>query len=293
MEERELIQVSLRLPASALESLSRLTEQLQKLAAAVRGPADAHQEPGVERGENTVFDFSRFQDPAVERVLPEAPAAQTGWNALADAVPAGREVLAAAPEAVRAGWAVKRFVEDPALAGPSGEAATLEAEAAKAAIRELEAARAAESELREQRDGPVSRTVDLRESGEAEAVDADAETGLDEARSALAAVEMAGETASAVRATVETAGEAASAVRTAVEAAGADASAARAAVETEMDVPGGAAFLPGVGTETSQNRWDSPPQTAAAPRPAPLTAEEVSRAFQRDGRRYDCGFPLY
>lgn len=292
MEERELIQVSLRLPASALESLSRLTEQLQKLAAAVRGPADAHQEPGVERGENTVFDFSRFQDPAVERVLPEAPAAQAGWNALADAAPAGREVLTAAPEAVRAGWAVKRFVEDPALAGPSGGAAALEAEAAKAAVRELEAARAAESELREQRDGPVSRTVDLRESGEAEAVDADAETGLDEARSALAA-EMDGETVSAVRATAETAEKATSAVRAAVEAAGADASAARAAVETEMDVPGGAAFLTGGGAETPQSRWDGPPQTAAAPRPAPLTAEEVSRAFQRDGRRYDCGFPLY
>ena len=27
--------------------------------------------------------------------------------------------------------------------------------------------------------------------------------------------------------------------------------------------------------------------------PAPLTAESVSLAFRRDGRRYDCGFPLY
>ena len=42
-----------------------------------------------------------------------------------------------------------------------------------------------------------------------------------------------------------------------------------------------------------QSRWTGITEELVTPGPAPLTAESVSLAFQRDGRRYDNGFPLY
>lgn len=60
MDGQELIQVNLRLPASALDSLSALAEQLRKLTAAVNGlrqPADTSEEI-MESG---FFDPERFQ----------------------------------------------------------------------------------------------------------------------------------------------------------------------------------------------------------------------------------------
>ena len=40
-------------------------------------------------------------------------------------------------------------------------------------------------------------------------------------------------------------------------------------------------------------RWTGVTEELVSAGPAPLTAEAVSQAFQRDGRRYDNGFPLY
>ena len=45
--------------------------------------------------------------------------------------------------------------------------------------------------------------------------------------------------------------------------------------------------------EEPQSRWTGITEELVTSGPAPLTAEAVSLAFQRDGRRYDNGFPLY
>ncbi len=45
--------------------------------------------------------------------------------------------------------------------------------------------------------------------------------------------------------------------------------------------------------EPPTSRWASIPEPSAPALSPPLTAEDVSLAFQRDGRRYDGGFPLY
>ena len=45
--------------------------------------------------------------------------------------------------------------------------------------------------------------------------------------------------------------------------------------------------------EALKSRWTGVAEELVAAGPAPLTAESVSLAFRRDGRRYDCGFPLY
>ena len=58
MEERELVRIDLQLPASALDSLSRLAEQLRLLTAAA---GDLRQRPGQEYAENASFDAERFR----------------------------------------------------------------------------------------------------------------------------------------------------------------------------------------------------------------------------------------
>ena len=57
--------------------------------------------------------------------------------------------------------------------------------------------------------------------------------------------------------------------------------------------PEGAGFRMSEGPADLQSRWSGVTEELAAAGPAPLTAEAVSQAFRRDGRRYDNGFPLY
>lgn len=45
--------------------------------------------------------------------------------------------------------------------------------------------------------------------------------------------------------------------------------------------------------EAPGSSWSGIREELTFPGPAPLTAEAVSQAFQRDDRRYDNGFPLY
>ena len=45
--------------------------------------------------------------------------------------------------------------------------------------------------------------------------------------------------------------------------------------------------------EAPGSSWSGVREELTFPGPAPLTAEAVSQAFQRDDRRYDNGFPLY
>ena len=57
--------------------------------------------------------------------------------------------------------------------------------------------------------------------------------------------------------------------------------------------PLGAGMVVTAEPDVPQSRWTDITEELVIPGPAPLTAESVSLAFQRDGRRYDNGFPLY
>ena len=60
-----------------------------------------------------------------------------------------------------------------------------------------------------------------------------------------------------------------------------------------IESPLGAGVVVTAEPDMPQSRWTSITEELVTPGPAPLTAESVSLAFQRDGRRYDNGFPLY
>ena len=72
-----------------------------------------------------------------------------------------------------------------------------------------------------------------------------------------------------------------------------DPAAVRAEAQAVMEPPQSAGFSIGTGPSDLQSRWGGITEELAVAGPAPLTAEAVSQAFQRDGRRYDNGFPLY
>ena len=73
----------------------------------------------------------------------------------------------------------------------------------------------------------------------------------------------------------------------------ADPPAASAGETAGTEEPPGAGFQMATGPAAAESRWSGVTQELAAAGPAPLTAEAVSQAFRRDGRRYDNGFPLY
>ena len=69
--------------------------------------------------------------------------------------------------------------------------------------------------------------------------------------------------------------------------------AARGEVSGGIETPLGAGVVVQTQPEMPQSRWSGVTEELVIPGPAPLTAEAVSLAFERDGRRYDNGFPLY
>ena len=85
----------------------------------------------------------------------------------------------------------------------------------------------------------------------------------------------------------------AEAVWTAMEPQGPGPAAVHAEAQSVVESPEKAGFSMGAGPADIQSRWGGITEELAAAGPAPLTAEAVSQAFQRDGRRYDNGFPLY
>jgi len=69
--------------------------------------------------------------------------------------------------------------------------------------------------------------------------------------------------------------------------------AAQEEVRRALETPPGAVAELTAEPEALKSRWTGVAEELVAAGPAPLTAESVSLAFRRDGRRYDCGFPLY
>ena len=246
MDERNIVELSLRLPAGELGRLARLMEQVRGLLAlegsGAAGPAPAGRETNaLETGVNTAFDAVRFQQmgeagsaAAGENIGTEEEAEKAAEGSERDAP----EIPAVSAEADSAGFPVGEMseavpAETAVLEGPEIPAAKAEmspgpeapagsAEAARQA--EIETAPSVRSEERAELPVPMPAVPDVQQS-------------LREAQSAGIAVQ----------------------------------------------------------TEPAENRGGvfAAVEELVSAGPAPLTAEAVALAFQRDDRRYDNGFPLY
>lgn len=285
MEEQESLQLSIQLPAGALEGFVRLAEQLRLLAEALGGggqmPASSREIP-LEWEESTAFDLGRFREMGRELQEPEAVRTE------------GRDIAGA--EAVEG--AVRRSVEAPdrAWTEPGGETdAPSQAEAAvqdPPRREEAEAAPVPAEPSGEPEVKVVSREAAAQEP-EAVPLRAEVEARPPEAVSAGREPDSPVPDARAVRMEPESQIPEAEAVWNEPGGPGPEAEAAQEEVRRALETPPGAVAELTAAPEALKSRWTGLAEELVAAGPAPLTAESVSLAFRRDGRRYDGGFPLY
>ena len=282
MDAQELIQVNLQLPASALDSLSRLTEQLRLLTAEAARQGGLPAERALERGENRSFDPGQFQALRQEAGMAEVRQPLTAERAvesspeMAAAVVQTREDALAAdavrPEMQRDVYApegaertVRQNMEDPAQAGSSSDGETAEAETVVPDMQEGPSAEAIRQEAeRAMEEIPVVQTA-VGEISDPESAQPEAESRVPEAETAWEQAAMEGFAPSAVRADVR----------------------------RDVPDPSGAGLPVSTGPEAPRSRWSGETETRTGAGDPPATAESLSLAFQRDERRYDNGFPLY
>lgn len=290
MEEQGLIQMNIRIPVGAVEGLTRLAEGLARLAEAVEGGAASA--PPVERGENAAFRPQRFQEMRRELAAPESVQAPDA-EVMAGAEPVRAAVRGTAAEPESAWQAVEDVPEhSPAPAKeapPDLDAETLSAQLERE-LRDLEAVRAdAEARVPE---APAARTEEGGQPPEARPVREEADTPVPDARAVEGEAEIPIPEAPALRMELESQIPEAEAVW-AEPRNQAPAPATVPPVFQALEAPLSAGGDLSSAPEQVLNRWTGVTEELAAAGPAPLTAEAVSLAFSRDGRRYDNGFPLY
>lgn len=271
MEEREPIQVSFRLPAGTLEGLSRLVEQLRLLAAEVGGGAQGPASPPAEYGRNEEFDGRRYEDLRQGAETEDAGTVRAEVSDLEEARAVRSKAEAEMKAPARAAEAAKMDASGVKDAEP------VRADVPREEIRERPAAEAERRELQKE-PAPVRTEVESSAEGP-EAVRAEAERLVEEP--AAVRMEPESQILAAEAAWAKGDGEelATQAVRVEAFSRGMEARSA--------------GFTPVSATEETSGKWDSVAQELTKEGAAPLTAEAVSLAFRRDGRRYDNGFPLY
>ena len=272
MDREQLIQVSFQIPPSALDSLSRLAEQMRMLAEAAHEQTLSSGTAKMERGESESFDPVRFQ--AMQESADFQPQAVRATVAeIADAKAALAPVSRAGnAEAVSA--EVQKEFQNVESAGSTPLDYPEDAAAGTAGIPWRA--------LLEERDIPLPPAEPTPERGLLDgipAIHAEAETAVPRAPEAGRDIER--QIPDAERA--ETGAE--------------ERALAPDAVQGELtggaELPVGAGVVVQTQPEMPRSRWSGVTEELVIPGPAPLTAEAVSLAFERDGRRYDNGFPLY
>lgn len=267
MEEKDAVQVSFRLPAGALEGFSRLVEQLRLLAAEVSGGGTASPAaPALfEGGESRAFDLAHFQTLSRELAPPESAGAEISQIAEASGVRTEHSDLEGAA-AVKAD--AQSGADEPEDAGSAVEDAPERVQAE------------ARPEVWEEEVSPEdASTEEMREVTEASAVRTEQGDDLADAP--------------AVRMELESQIQEAEAVWSEIQERNLNAVSARMEDFASLEAARAAEAGPVSSLETPRSRWGGVTEELAAAGSAPLTAEAVSLAFRRDGRRYDNGFPLY
>lgn len=270
MEDR--IQLSIQLPLEELSRFSRLVDQLQQMMTA----AEAGGTGKRETEDSPAFDLTRFQELMAREASFREPAPATG-DAPQPAVyepgdlsPASGTAaeMSRAPEAPAARPEVSSLPEAPAV---QSEIAFLgEAPSAKGNISPLAdpvTAQADTSPLPEISAGQIEASLQEIQIPTAAPEDSDALPEPSAPRQEFAQEEGALPSPPEVT--------------------------AREQVLQDLTVPV-AGYYPEVQLpEAPGGSWSGVREELTFSGPAPLTAEAVSLAFQRDDRRYDNGFPLY
>lgn len=265
MGAEKLIQVNFQLPVSALNSLSRLAEQLRLLTEA----AGRQQETGGsatmegEHGESGSFDPERFLALRQSADMPPR-AAEAAASDIGGKVPAAPAVSAD----------VREELQDPEAARnalPHRPEGALEEDTLYSPQHILEDEQDIPSTLPE--------VIKPEQAGAIPTVRAEAEKTVPGAPEAARDVAQQVPDVESARAEAEERELALAAVR--------------GEVSGGIETPLGAGAVVQADPETPRNRWTNVTEELVIPGPAPLTAEAVSLAFERDGRRYDNGFPLY
>lgn len=282
MDAQELIQVNLQLPASALDSLARLTEQLRLLTASAGRQERTGTQQTLEQGENRFFDPEQFralrQEVKIEEVkeplnagqaVEQTPEMETVTAQAPDGTPEANAVRPEMQNDVHtpkdAGRKVEQEVEDPAQAGPPSDGTPIDAETVIPDIQDSPSAETIQQDAdKVMEEIPSVQTDSHRVSGP-EVVQMEPENQIPEAET--------------VWEQVKTPDYEQFSVQSGVSEAIAD--------------PVNAGFALAAGPDMPRSRWTGESETLAVSGGAPLTAEGISLAFQRDGRRYDNGFPLY
>ena len=257
MDRQEPVQVSFQLPPGSLDGFSRLVEQLRLLAAQLNSSSGrpAPTAPSAQEGmENPAFDWQRYYELGQGAPPPGSVQASCGEGAPAP------------PEAV--GNILPR--ENGREAEPPGgaEGHTL-----------LEAQAVWDGADSPVADAPQARVIPEKPLPDAPQAQPLLETPLAEAP--------------AVRMEPVSSIPEAEAVWAEMAERAPGPAAVHAEAQTVVELPENAGLSMGAGPADIQSRWGGITEELAAAGPAPLTAEAVSQAFQRDGRRYDNGFPLY
>lgn len=273
MDEEKLIQVSFQIPPSALDSLSRLAEQLRLLAeSANASPDPSSRAVNAERGESGSFDQERFlalrQDAEllpvpVDAAVSEISDARVASAAISHADDAASVSASVQKELQNAKSAGDTLLHHPDLAAEPGTA------------NGRQRAPAEEQEV----PSPAMEESPANQSGKIPSVQAEAAETVPDAPEASREVEH--QVPDIVSA------------RTEAEEQTLPLAAVHGEVSSGVETPLGAGVVVQTQPEMPQSRWSNVTEELVIPGPAPLTAEAVSLAFERDGRRYDNGFPLY
>lgn len=267
MDEQELVRINLQLPASALDSLSRLAEQLRLLTDAVSGNPGRSARLAQERAENASFDEMQFLNLQLEarngRPMEQGAAAV---RELEPAVPVRASEMkeVRAPESVGQGGGKNR--EGTAQAAPPDSSDISDAEAVA-------------SEMHNDLSAQAVRKATKEDWGEIPAVRPEMEQNVPDPP--------------AVRHEAEQQIPEENTEKVHTPPRNLPLSAVREDLPAGIESPLGAGVVVTAEPDAPQSRWAGITEELVAPGPAPLTAESVSLAFQRDGRRYDNGFPLY
>ena len=282
MEDRELIQVNVQLPVEALHQFTMLIEQLRRLSEAAGGGPDPAASPAREQAESAVFDPERFQ--LLSRELKPPESARPPRSAAQEEAPAVRRaVQRELPPPESAGAPVSVAAPEPGAMYPDTAAAgPAEAEAVRLEPSAREADGPPEPPERADRPAdstPVATPKDAARELEAKGVRAVADTPVPDAP--------------AVRLDPASQIPAAETVWEEARDRDLEAPALRTEPGPAAETPLGAGIVVSAGADGPPSRQAVMAEELVVPGAAPLTAEAVSLAFRRDGRRYDNGFPLY
>lgn len=268
----ERIQLNIQLPLEELGRFSQLVEQLQQMMAAAESGSGEKREAE----DSPAFDLARFQELAARDASPreQVPAMEDGPQAAAyepgdlPPAPGTAAELSPAAEAPSAQAEISSLPEAPAVRGeivPLGEAPSAQGEVSP--LTDPVAVRAETTPLPEISAGQI-------------------ETALQETNIPTAAPEESGTDPEPPVSSQETAREEGAVPPP-------PGGTAEEQVLQELTIPV-AGYYPEVQLpEAPGGSWNGVREELTRAGPAPLTAEAVSLAFQRDDRRYDNGFPLY